>query len=447
MTKIAYILKMYPRFSETFIVNEVLELERQGVDVRIYSLRKPDDGRFHASLARVKAGVVYVPQYPQMEPERVQRAHRQVYEAAPEAYQALRAEVEARQDEFLLKRFVQSGVIAAHLLQHPVDAMHAHFASSATRVANYVHRLIGLPYSFTAHAKDIFHEQVNPESLRAKMRDARFVVTVSDFNRAYLQDLLDGAPADVRRLYNGIDLDAFAPALRAAREPNLILSVGRLVEKKGFEDLIRACALLRHSGVDVRCEIIGSGERREALQALIQSLDLGQVVRLIGPKPQDEVMDAYRRAAVFALPCIVAQDGNRDGLPTVLLEAMASGLPVVSTDLVGVPEIIDHKVNGLLVEPGNPAALAAHLALLLRDADLRSSLSEAGRRKVAECFDVRHNVAQLHGWLATMASGNGHRPQEAHDLFDPRPAVAATAAYAELALAPMPSLKEVLPAL
>lgn len=445
MTKIAYILKMYPRFSETFIVNEILELERQGVDVRVYSLRKPDDGRFHASLARVKAGVIYVPQYPQVELERVQRAHQQVYQAAPAAYQALRAEVEALQDEFLLKRFVQAGVIAAHLLQHPVDGMHAHFASSATRVAGYVHRLIGLPYSFTAHAKDIFHEQVNPESLRVKMRDARFVVTVSDFNRAYLQELLDGTPGDVRRLYNGIDLDAFTPALQATREPNLILSVGRLVEKKGFEDLIRACALLRQGGVDARCEIIGAGERREALRALIDSLDLGQAVRLVGPKPQDEVMAAYRRAAVFALPCIVAQDGNRDGLPTVLLEAMASGLPVVSTTLVGVPEIIDHKVNGLLVEPGNPAALAAHLALLLRDADLRRSLGEAGRQKVAECFDVRKNVAQLHGWLAASASGNGHRPQEAQSLA--AEGAAFSVPFSELTLAPMPALTEVLPAL
>ncbi len=443
MTKIAYILKMYPRFSETFIVNEILELERQGVDVRIYSLRKPDDGRFHASLARVKAGVIYVPQYPQMEPERVQRAHRQVSQAAPAAYQALRAEVEARQDEYILKRFVQAGVVAAHLLQHPVDALHAHFASSATRVATYVHRLTGLPYSFTAHAKDIFHDEVKPESLRAKMRDARFVVTVSDFNRSYLQGVLDGAPGDVRRLYNGIDLHAFRPAPDAARDPRLILGVGRLVEKKGFEDLIQACALLRQAGVDATCEIIGAGERREALQALIDALDLGQRVRLVGPKSQDEVMAAYRRAAVFALPCIVAQDGNRDGLPTVLLEAMACGLPVVSTNLVGVPEIVDHGVNGLLVEPGDAAALAAHLARLLGDAELRRTLGETGRRKVVACFDVRQNVAQLHGWLAAAGSDDEQRRQEAHSA----PAAPANGSFTGIALPAIVPLREVLPAL
>lgn len=399
MTQIAYVLKMYPRFSETFIVNEILELERQDVDVRIYSLRKPDDGRFHASLARVKAGVIYVPQYPQMEPERVQRTHELVCQAFPETYGALRAEVEARQDEFLFKRFVQAGVIAAHLLQHPVDALHAHFASSATRVAAYVHRMIGLPYSFTAHAKDIFHDEVNPESLRTKMRDARFVVTVSDFNQAYLQGLLNGGKGDVRRLYNGIDLRTFAPDPAVRREPGLILSVGRLVEKKGFEDLIRACAWLREGQVEFRCEIIGTGERREALKALIAELDLEQHVTLVGPRSQDEVLRAYRRATVFALPCIVASDGNRDGLPTVLLEAMAVGLPVVSTRLVGVPEIVEHGVDGLLVEPGDSAALAASLTRVLRDGELRDNLSHAGRRKVGQRFDVRRNVVQLREWL------------------------------------------------
>lgn len=399
MTQIAYVLKMYPRFSETFIVNEILELERQEVDVRIYSLRKPDDGRFHASLARVKAGVIYVPQYPQMEPERVQRAHELVCQAFPETYGALQAEVEARQDEFLFKRFVQAGVIAAHLLQHPVDALHAHFASSATRVAAYVHRMIGLPYSFTAHAKDIFHDEVNLESLRTKMRDARFVVTVSDFNQAYLQGLLNGGKGDVRRLYNGIDLRAFAPDPAVRREPGMILSVGRLVEKKGFEDLIRACAWLREGQVEFRCEIIGTGERREALKALIAELDLEQHVTLVGPRSQDEVLRAYRRATVFALPCIVASDGNRDGLPTVLLEAMAVGLPVISTRLVGVPEIVEHGVDGLLVEPGDSAALAASLTRVLRDGELRDNLSRAGRRKVGQRFDVRRNVVQLREWL------------------------------------------------
>lgn len=452
MTQIAYVLKMYPRFSETFIVNEILELERQGVDVRIYSLRKPDDGRFHASLAKVKAGVIYVPQYPQMEPERVRRAHERVSLAFPDSYRGLRAEVEARQDEFLLKRFVQAGVIAAHLIEHPVDALHAHFASSATRVAVYVHRMIGLPYSFTAHAKDIFHDEVNPESLRAKMRDARFVVTVSDFNRAYLQDLLDGSPGDVRRLYNGIDLRTFAPDPVVRREPGLILGVGRLVEKKGFEDLIRACAWLREGQVDFRCEIIGTGERRDALQALIAELGLTGHVALVGPRSQDQVLAAYRRATVFALPCIVGRDGNRDGLPTVLLEAMAAGLPVVSTRLVGVPEIVDDGVDGLLVEPGDSAALAASLARLLLDDELRDRLAHAGRSKAMQRFDIRRNGEQLKRWMEEEVAGGqrtvvrGEGSEKRGSGLNGAAAQAARAPFS-LALPAVPALSEVLPVL
>ena len=406
MAQIAYILKMYPRFSETFIVNEILELERQGVDVCIYSLRKPDDGRFHASLARVKANVVYVPRYPQMEPERVCAAHQAVYDSNPARYIKVRADVLATGEIPTTKRFLQAGVIAAHLLRHPVDAMHAHFASSAARVAYYVNQLIGVPYSFTAHAKDIFHQEVKPDSLREKIANARFVVTVSDFNQGYLQDLMNGRPGDIRRLYNGIDLTRFRPDPDVCREPNLILSVGRLVEKKGFNDLIQACHHLARRPVDFCCEIIGKGPLKNQLQTLIDDLGLQRRVKLVGPKPQDGVLDAYKRAALFALPCVIGSDGNRDGLPTVLLEAMATGLPAVSTNLTGVPEIIDHGENGLLVEPDAPLILTDALARLLQNRPLRLEMGLAARRKVEEAFDVRQNVATLHHWLAEPAAAS-----------------------------------------
>ncbi len=400
MLRIAYLVKMYPRFSETFIVNEILELERLGVDVRVYSLRKPDDGRFHASVARVKANVVYVPQYPQMEPERVIRAHRLVYRTFPDAYRQARAFALSRGHRYAIKRFLQAGVIAAHLIRHPVDALHAHFASSPTTVAFYVNKMIGLPYSFTAHAKDIFHHNVRPESLRRKIRHARFVVTVSDFNRAYLEELMGDEPADIRRLHNGIDLRFFRPPEPERRHQNLILSVGRLVEKKGLEVLVAACGFLKHWGVDFTCHIIGKGPLRERLKTQICALGLEQRVKLLGPRPQHAVRRAYREATVFALPAVRAEDGNQDGLPTVLLEAMACGLPPVSTRLVGIPEIIDHAVNGLLVSPGDPAALAGALASLLQQPDLRARMGREARAKAERCFDVRKNVAVLREWLA-----------------------------------------------
>lgn len=416
---IGYVLKMYPRFSETFILNEILELERQGVDVHIYSLRKPDDGRFHANLARVHAPVIYLPEYLPAAPARVFAAHRALAQAAPRRYAHVLLYALARLNRHTLKWFFQAGILADHLRAQPADHLHAHFASSAARVAMFAHLLTGVPYSFTAHAKDIYLNTVDADLLRDKMRAARFVVTVSDYNRAHLvqlagesgrtglrgllpPDRLTLPPDRVRRLYNGIDLTQFNVGAddrpQAAREP-LILAVGRLVEKKGFDVLVRACALLRDQGLAFRCEIAGKGPHEATLRALITGLDLADRVQLVGPKPQDEIVAAYRRAAVFALPCVVGADGNRDGLPTVLLEAMAMQVPVVSTDLTGVPEIVDEGVTGLLVLQHDPAALATALARLLADPALREQMGRAARAKVARQFDLRQNVAVLRQWL------------------------------------------------
>lgn len=437
--KVAYILKMYPRFSETFIVNEILELERQGVDVRIYSLRKPDDGRFHARLASVKASVVYVPQYPQMEPERIQQAHQFVRQAHPEAYARVQADTLARGQDYAIKRFLQAGFIAAHLLRHPVDAIHAHFASSATRVAYLVSQMIGLPYSFTAHAKDIYQEEVDPASLRSKIRHARFVVTVSRYNQQYLQEIMQGETADVRSLYNGVDLNLFSPTIQMARHPNLILSVGRLVAKKGFDVLIQACAELFRQGTSFECVIIGEGEDRQHLVDMVASLDLQAHIRLVGPQPQEKVLLAYQQAALFTLPCVIAADGNRDGLPTVLLEAMACGLPVISTKVTGVPEIIDHGVNGLLVEPGNAVALAEAITGLLHDPSQQQRMSLAARLKAEQAFDLRRNVSQLREWLSAPAVPVP--PTTQTDLTAPLDAAEI------LSTLPQPTLKGVLSAL
>ena len=274
---IAYVLKMYPRFSETFILNEVLELERQGVDLRIYSLRKPDDGRFHANLARVRAPVIYLPEYAVVETGRMLEAQRVLARHDPRRYRQVLWYALRQLKGGAYKRYLQAGVLAAHLLENPVTHLHAHFASSATRVAMFVHLLLGTPYSFTAHAKDIFLHTVNPDLLRDMMRLAQFVVPVSEFNRKYLTEVAQGGgrsglrglvpddeltipPERLRRLYNGIDLSQFeAGDLPHARREPLVVGVGRLVEKKGFDVLIRACAVLKTRGVTFRCEIVGKG--------------------------------------------------------------------------------------------------------------------------------------------------------------------------------------------
>lgn len=397
---IAYIAKMYPRFSETFIVNEILELERQGVDLAIYSLRKPADGRFHPQLADVRAPVIYLPEYLPAEMTRVWAAQRTLLQFNRTRYAQTLGYALVRGNRAALKHFFQASVMAEHILRHPVDALHAHFASSATRVAQYVNRLLDLPYSFTAHAKDIYHQEVNAELLRDKIRAARFVVTVSEFNRRHLEALMGtDAARDIRVLYNGIDLQAFQPAALETKEPGLILGVGRLVEKKGFDVLIRACAQLAARGLAFHCEIVGQGPLQDALGRLIVELSLQAQVKLVGAKPQDQVRASYRRASIFALPCMIGKDGNRDGLPTVLLEAMAMGLPPVSTAVTGVPEIIDDGINGLLVPQQDADTLADALARLVSDVPLRARLGANARTKIERTFDIRQNVAILRHWL------------------------------------------------
>lgn len=391
--QIAYILKMYPRFSETFILNEVLELERQGMRLQIFSLKKPDDGRFHADVSRVQANTTYLPESPLLAPRAFYEAHRQVFAWNRGHYLRLLLDVLKRRRFGALKRFLQAGYIAPRLHQQGITHVHAHFATSATSVALYLHRLGGFSYSFTAHAKDIYLESVSTDVLHRKLAAARFTITVSDYNRTHLLSL--GASDRVVRIYNGLDLRQFSPHEVAPDDPPLVLGVGRLVEKKGFADLIRACAILRREGCRFQCRIVGKGELERPLRALIDELDLAAQVELSGPMPREVLLDLYPRASVVTAPCIVGADGNRDGLPTVLIEAMALGVPVVSTDVTGIPELVEDGRTGLLVAQHDPQALAGAIRLLLEDRAAAGALARAGRERVEAMFDLRENIAQL----------------------------------------------------
>jgi glycosyltransferase involved in cell wall biosynthesis len=287
-----------------------------------------------------------------------------------------------------------------------VRRFHAHFASRAAHVAMFASRLLGVPYSFTAHAKDIYHRDVDRAVLRVKMRAAEFVVTVSDFNRDTLLGVGAGLPDIERkivRLYNGVDLSLFHQAAPEEKIANYVLAVGRLVEKKGFPVLVRACDQLRRRGVPFSAAIVGAGQEEGRLRELIGSVHLEGTVHLRGALPAEEVANQIRRAAVVVLPCVVGSDGNVDALPTVLLEAMASGVPVVSTDLSGIPEIIANRTTGYLVPPGDPDALADAIQRVLKDPASAVQLGAAGRLRAAQLFDLRKNVAQLRGWLTGSA--------------------------------------------
>jgi glycosyltransferase involved in cell wall biosynthesis len=245
----------------------------------------------------------------------------------------------------------------------------------------------------TAHAKDLY--TTLPRNVRIRSQAARFVVTCTQFNAAYLAGILGEAHrVPIHVLYHGTDLQRFSPD-RSAVEPRRILSVGRLVPKKGFPDLVRALALLRARGVPIRTDIYGGGPLREELEALGRQLGLDGELAFHGARLQDEIVAAYRRAAVFALAPVVTDDGDRDGIPNVLVEAMASGVPVVATRISGIPELITDGVDGLLVPDHDPAALAEAVERVLRDPELADRLGQAGRRRVAPHFDLARNTRRL----------------------------------------------------
>jgi glycosyltransferase involved in cell wall biosynthesis len=306
----------------------------------------------------------------------------------PEAWDAL-----GRLDAAHGRDVVQALQVALAVQARGVGHLHAHFGTVATTVARLAASFAGVRYSFTAHAKDIYCDYEETQALDLKLRDAAAVVTVSDFNVAYLRNTYGRDAARVVRIYNGIDLGSFAWSGPAAGSE--ILAVGRLVEKKGFHILIEAVRLLRAAGRPVRCRIVGAGEEGANLAAQIAASDLGDAVSLAGPLPQTAVMAAMRAAGVLACPCVVGRDGNRDGLPTVLLEAMALGTPCVATDVTGIPELVRDGETGLCVPEGDPEAFAAALARMLDDRDLRRRVAEAGRALVEKEFDQNRNTARL----------------------------------------------------
>lgn len=386
--RIGYVLKMYPRFSETFVVNELIAVEAAGTDVEVFSLRPPADGRFHETLAQVRAGVTYLP-------HRGLRAG-DVWSRLATARRVLPGLADCL-DELLdadVVDAVQAVELAVLVHERRITHLHAHFGSLATTVARLASLLTGVPYSFTAHAKDVFHDSVEQDDLRRKLAGAAAVVTVSEFNLAHLREVYGADAGRVRRVYNGLDLERFSwssPAERPAR----LVAVGRLVEKKGFADLLDAVALLRAAGRGLEVDLVGSGPLEQALRAQATALGLDDVVRLHGALPQGRVREVVRGAAAFAAPCVVGEDGNRDGLPTVLLEAMALGTPCVATPVTGIPEVLQDGVTGLLVPEHAPVALAGALGRLLDDGALRVRLATGARTLVEREFDVHRQAREL----------------------------------------------------
>lgn len=394
--KVAYLLKRYPRFSETFVVAEILAHEAAGATVDIVALRPVDEAHFQGSLAAVRSPVTYVPEAPR-KPAHLWGLLDDLRRNWPAAWQALaHAEIIDPDDLF------QALWVARFVRERGIEHLHAHFATVATTVARLVSLMTGVTYGFTAHAKDIYHDYPEDQQLALKLRDAAYVVTVSDYNLRYLQDTFDHDAAAVTRIYNGLDLDTMPFRSPVERRPT-ILGVGRLVEKKGFAVLIDACRLLADQGFDFDCRIIGGGELRADLERQIEGLGLQNRVVLAGPLPREHVQAAMQEAAVLAAPCVVGRDGNRDGLPTVLLEAMALGTPTVATPVTGIPELIEDGRTGLLVDEHDVDGLAARLGHILQGGGLRHALATRARRRIEADFDIHRNAARLRGLFPAKA--------------------------------------------
>jgi glycosyltransferase involved in cell wall biosynthesis len=406
--RVGYVLKRFPRLSETFVLNEILGLERAGAHVEVFSLRPPGDEPRHEILGELRAPVHDLVLRENDDPSGDAPPHWQRRWQASLAVETDRHPVWAGKSAQRVRRLRnQAGWVARLAGELGLSHLHAHFGSDATTVAMLAARGARLRFSYTAHARDIYHcyvdETVDRLARRHKLEQAEFTATVSESNRTYLETLARGIPADVRLLYNGIDLNRFAPTAEAVDNGAHIVAIGRLVAKKGFDHLVTACALLAARGLPFTCDIVGDGPLRATLEQQVRDCGLSDRVRLRGAMTQARVIETLRRATVTTLPCVVDSDGDRDALPTVLLESLAMAIPVVTTTVNGCPEIVGDDEAGWLVPPGDAVALAGALSDALTRPHERLRRGLMARRRCERRFDLQRNTRLLAAWLRDAA--------------------------------------------
>jgi len=388
--KIAYLFSRHPVASQTFCDTEMLAIERHGARLEVHSIHPPPTSFRHTHHRKLRASVHYAPPGP-------------VLKALAEGARAdgswptdLLADHtnrfgEASKPEVRMRNAVY---LAGAMRRHGVRHLHVHFANRAAHTALYIHQRSGIPFSFTAHAQD-FMVELAPDLLAELVSAAAFVVAVSDHTRALLAERFPAHADKIHRVHNGIDLARFPASAPPRNRVPVLLSVGRLVPFKGFLHLIEACALLRDRGLVFRCDLVGEGPQRPAIEAAISNRNLNTIVRLIGPATQEEIASRMAGCDLFVLPCDIEADGSMDVLPTVITEAMACGRPVVSTPTAGVPELVVDGETGVLVPRADPGALASALFRLLADHELRGEFGAAGRTRVERLFRVEATSSQL----------------------------------------------------
>ncbi|MFM7183027.1 MAG: glycosyltransferase family 4 protein [Verrucomicrobiales bacterium] len=386
----AYVFERFPSFTQTFCVREVLELRRQGIKPLLFSIHDTSDEDIRHFPEELRRDVITLPQG----------------EALVEEVKTLKSANLLPQKAVLTlrhwgekpdkRRVHEAAWIGHQLAAAGVRHAHAHFGGLAARTCWWLKEFHAITYSFTGHANDILCPDPFEVSRQKLIDDAAVVVTVSDFTARHLRKTYGGG-RKIKRVYNGLDLEPIIGGIgsRKKEQPPLILSVGRLTPKKGFSDLIAACAILREQRREFRCEITGTGELEDDLTARIQSAGLNGTVTLTGPKPMAWIIDRLHESSLFALACATEEDGGMDNLPTVIMEAMAAALPCVSTRLAGVPEMVVDGETGLLVPEKNPQALASAIARLLDHPEEAARFGQAGLTRAKALFDQKVTARHL----------------------------------------------------
>ncbi len=399
---VGYLTKRFPRLSETFILDEIIGLERAGVPLRLFAIADPMEEVVQPDVSQVASTVTYLRGKGWSDaPKGILRtlaAHARLVVSNPARYRrTLALALVDRASTNTIRPFLDAGRLALELRRANAVHLHAAFAHGPATTARYVHHLTGLPFSFAAHAKDLYLSDA--DELAVKAADAEFVLSCSAAAAAGILEraVPVGAPdaeaprwsSKVVLAYHGVDTSRFRPLERPPTgEGGLrVLAVGRLVAKKGYPILLAALALVRESGQEVSCRIVGGGSDKARLVLLAEELGLAEAVTFLGPRTHQQVAEEYGRADVFVQASVVLADGDRDGIPNSLLEAMASGVPVVASTVSGIPEAVDDEVSGLLVQPGDPAALARALSRLAENRQLAGALAGAARSSVVERFD------------------------------------------------------------
>jgi colanic acid/amylovoran biosynthesis glycosyltransferase len=388
MTQFAYLFERFPSFGQTFCYREVAELARQSVAPPIFSIRNPKAEPLQDWDRGIVQHVHYLP-----DEEQLLREVRHASKKGKLTRQIIAALDEwGRRADFL--RLYQAAYVGLRLQEMRIHHVHAHFAGMATRTAFWIGKFFPITFSFTAHANDIFAPRDFEISLDKLVDAARVIVTETDYAEKFLRERFPDRGDRIHRIYNGLDLALFRRS-NFVSAPPLIVAVGRLIAKKGFANLIGACRLLMERGKSFRCEIIGEGPLEQELGGQINQLGLQDCVELPGAKPQHEIREYLATGTVFVLPSMVDPDGGMDNLPTVIMEAMAAGLPVVSTAVGGIPEMVIQNETGFLVPPADVGALAGAIGRLFDDIGLARRLGARGFQHAKELFSIENNVREL----------------------------------------------------